>query len=135
MMLDLRRLRLLRELDERGTIAAVADALRFTPSAVSQQLAMLEREAGVPLLERAGRGVRLTDPALALVEHADALLERAALAEADLAEAPGGRATPRPVSRPGPPRPAGPASGGAPTPGRRAAGRARRGGLDDGPRR
>jgi DNA-binding transcriptional LysR family regulator len=88
-MLDLRRLRLLRELDERGTIAAVADALQFTPSAVSQQLAILEREAGVPLLERAGRGVRLTDPALMLVEHADALLERAALAEADLAAAAG----------------------------------------------
>src|SRR3954470_13295809 len=89
-MLDLRRLRLLRELSERGTIAAVADALQFTPSAVSQQLAMLEREAGVPLLERAGRGVRLTDPALVLVEHADALLERAALAEAELAAGGGG---------------------------------------------
>jgi DNA-binding transcriptional LysR family regulator len=88
-MLELRRLRLLRELHERGTIAAVADALQFTPSAVSQQLAMLEREVGVPLLERAGRGVRLTDPALVLVEHADALLERAALAEADLAAAAG----------------------------------------------
>ena len=49
-MLDLRRLRLLRELHDRGTIAAVADALQFTPSAVSQQLAMLEREAGVRLL-------------------------------------------------------------------------------------
>jgi DNA-binding transcriptional LysR family regulator len=88
-MLDLRRLRLLRELHERGTIAAVADALQFTPSAVSQQLAMLEREAGVPLLERAGRGVRLTDAALVLVDHAEALLERAALAEADLAAAAG----------------------------------------------
>jgi DNA-binding transcriptional LysR family regulator len=88
-MLDLRRLRLLRELNERGTIAAVADALQFTPSAVSQQLAALEREAGVPLLERAGRGVRLTDAALGLVDHADALLERAALAEADLAAAAG----------------------------------------------
>ena len=88
-MLELRRLRLLRELHERGTIAAVADALRFTPSAVSQQLAMLEREAGVRLLERAGRGVRLTDPALVLVGHADALLERAARAEADLAAAAG----------------------------------------------
>jgi DNA-binding transcriptional LysR family regulator len=88
-MLDLRRLRLLRELNERGTIAAVADALQFTPSAVSQQLAMLEREAGVPMLERAGRGVRLTDAALVLVEHADALLERSALAEADLAAAAG----------------------------------------------
>ena len=88
-MLELRRLRLLRELSERKTIAAVADALQFTPSAVSQQLAMLEREAGVPLLERAGRGVRLTDAALVLVEHAEALLERAALAEADLAAAAG----------------------------------------------
>jgi DNA-binding transcriptional LysR family regulator len=88
-VLDLRRVRLLRELAARGTIAAVADALQFTPSAVSQQLATLEREAGVPLLERAGRGVRLTDAALTLVEHADALLERAALAEADLAAAAG----------------------------------------------
>jgi len=88
-MLELRRLRLLRELNKRGTIAAVADALRFTPSAVSQQLALLEREAGVPLLERAGRGVRLTDAALVLVDHADALLEHAELAEADLAAAAG----------------------------------------------
>src|SRR3954468_22172861 len=88
-MLDLRRLRLLRELHARGTIAAVADALRYTPSAISQQLAMLEREAGVPLLERAGRGVRLTDPALVLVGHAEALLERAEVAEAELAAAAG----------------------------------------------
>ncbi len=88
-MLDLRRLRLLRELSERGTIAAVAEALQYTPSAVSQQLAILERETGVKLLERAGRGVRLTDPALVLVGHAGALLERAALAEAELAAASG----------------------------------------------
>jgi DNA-binding transcriptional LysR family regulator len=88
-MLDLRRLRLLRELHARGTIAAVADALQFTPSAVSQQLSLLEREAGVPLLEKAGRGVRLTDAALVLVDHAAALLERADLAEADLAAAAG----------------------------------------------
>jgi DNA-binding transcriptional LysR family regulator len=88
-VLDLRRLRLLRELHERGTIAAVADALQFTPSAVSQQLGILEREAGVPLLERAGRGVRLTDAALVLVDHAEALLERAGRAEADLAAAGG----------------------------------------------
>ena len=88
-MLDLHRLRLLHELHARGTIAAVADALRFTPSAVSQQLAVLEREAGVPLLERAGRGVRLTDAALVLVEHAGALLQRAELAQADLAAAAG----------------------------------------------
>jgi DNA-binding transcriptional LysR family regulator len=84
-MLDLRRLRLLRELHARGTIAAVADALQYTPSAVSQQLAVLEREAGRPLLERVGRGVRLTDDALVLVGHAEALLERAELARADLA--------------------------------------------------
>jgi DNA-binding transcriptional LysR family regulator len=88
-MLELRRLRLLRELHERGTVAGVADALQFTPSGVSQQLAVLEREAGVRLLERAGRGVRLTDAALVLVGHAEALLERAAIAEADLAGAAG----------------------------------------------
>lgn len=88
-MLDLRRLRLLHELHARGTIAAVADALQFTPSAVSQQLAVLERELGVPLLERAGRGVRLTDAAIVLVRHAEALLERAELAEAELAGATG----------------------------------------------
>src|SRR3954447_20520609 len=88
-MLDLRRLRLLRELHQRGTIASVADALQFTPSAVSQQLGILEREAGVQLLERAGRGVRLTDAALVLVEHSEALLERAERAEADLAAASG----------------------------------------------
>jgi DNA-binding transcriptional LysR family regulator len=88
-MLDLRRLRLLRELRQRGTIAAVADALQFTPSAVSQQLAVLERETGVTLLEKAGRGVRLTDVALLLADHAGALLDRAELAEADLAAASG----------------------------------------------
>jgi DNA-binding transcriptional LysR family regulator len=86
-VLDLRRLRLLRELHERGTIAAVADALQFTPSAVSQQLGILEREVAVQLLERAGRGVRLTDAALVLVEHAETLLDAAARAEADLAAA------------------------------------------------
>src|ERR687897_593608 len=85
-MLDLRRLRLLHELHAR---AAIADALQFTPSAVSQQLAVLEREAGLPLLEPAGRGVRLTDAALVLVRHAGALLERAERAEAELAAAAG----------------------------------------------
>src|ERR687897_949664 len=53
--MDLRRLRMLRELAERGTLAAVATALGYTPSAVSQQLAVLEKEAGVRVLERAGR--------------------------------------------------------------------------------
>src|ERR671910_271927 len=93
-VLDLRRLRMLYELHERGTIAAVADALQFTPSAISQQLAVLERDAGVPLLERAGRGVRLTDAALVLVRHAAVLLERAELAEAELAAAAGTVASP-----------------------------------------
>ncbi|HEY8548218.1 MAG TPA: LysR family transcriptional regulator, partial [Acidimicrobiales bacterium] len=88
-MLHLGRLRLLHELHERGTIAAVAEALHFTPSAVSQQLAVLEREAGVQLLEPAGRGVRLTDPAVVLAGHAAALLARAAQAEAELAAAAG----------------------------------------------
>jgi DNA-binding transcriptional LysR family regulator len=87
--LDLHRLRLLHELHARGTIAAVADALQFTPSAVSQQLAVLEREAGVELLEPAGRSVRLTDAALVLVGHAGALLDRAELAQAELAAAAG----------------------------------------------
>ena len=88
-MLDLHRLRLLHELSARGTIAAVADALQFTPSAVSQQLAVLEREAGVPLLERSGRGVRLTDAAVVLASHAEELLKRVELAEAELAAAAG----------------------------------------------
>ena len=88
-MLDVRRLRLLRELDARGTISAVADALSYTPSAVSQQLAQLEREAGVALLERAGRGVRLTDAAQTLVGHTEAILARLERAEGDLEAAAG----------------------------------------------
>lgn len=88
-MFDLRRLRLLRELDERGTLAAVARALDFTPSAVSQGLAALEREAGVPLLEPAGRGVALTDAGRVLARHAELLLAQAETAEADLAAAAG----------------------------------------------
>ncbi|MEU8495926.1 LysR substrate-binding domain-containing protein [Streptomyces lavendulae] len=91
-MLDVRRLRLLRELARRGTIAAVAQALSFSPSAVSQQLSVLEREAGLPLLERTGRTVRLTPAAQNLVRHADAVLERLERADADLAEARSGLA-------------------------------------------
>lgn len=93
-MLDVRRLRLLRELALRGTIAAVADALSFTPSAVSQQLGTLEREAGVALLERSGRGVRLTPAGENLVRHAEAVLERLEQAAAELAEARRGPAGP-----------------------------------------
>lgn len=83
--MDLRRLRVLRELAERGTLAAVAAALGYTPSAVSQQLAVLEREVGVRLLEKAGRGVRLTDAGRLLAEHAGVLLAAAEAARADLA--------------------------------------------------
>jgi DNA-binding transcriptional LysR family regulator len=88
-MLDVRRLRLLRELHVRGTVTAVAEALAYTPSAVSQQLATLEREAGVALMERHGRRLRLTDAGRGLVEHADVVIARLELAEAELAEATG----------------------------------------------
>ncbi|MEV0247608.1 LysR family transcriptional regulator [Nocardia sp. NPDC050712] len=84
-MLDVRRLRLLRELAHRKTIAAVAEALSYTPSAVSQQLTALERETGVALLERTGRRVELTPAALTLVEHAETIFAALAQAEADLA--------------------------------------------------
>jgi DNA-binding transcriptional LysR family regulator len=88
-MLDLRRLRILRELEARGTVHAAARALDYTPSAVSQQLAALEREAGTALLERAGRGVRLTDAGRLLARHARTLLDGVEAAEAELAA--GGR--------------------------------------------
>ncbi|MEV0666980.1 LysR family transcriptional regulator [Actinomadura luteofluorescens] len=80
-MLDLGRLRVLRELKLRGTLAAVADALGYTPSAVSQQLAQLQRDIGVPVVERAGRRLRLTEAGEVLVEHAEVLLARAKRAE------------------------------------------------------
>jgi DNA-binding transcriptional LysR family regulator len=88
-MLDVRKLRLLRELHARGTVAAVAEALAYTPSAVSQQLAQLQREAGVALTERVGRRLRLTEAGLRLVGHADALLAQLEEAEADLQAAAG----------------------------------------------
>ena len=93
-MLDVRRLRLLRELAHRGTIAAVAEALAFTPSAVSQQLSALEREAGLPLLERTGRRVVLTPAGRTLVRHAEAVLEQLERAAAELAHARHGLAGP-----------------------------------------
>lgn len=85
-MLDVRRLRVLREVALRGSIAAAAESLRFTPSAVSQQLAKLEVEAGIPLLERGPRSVRLTPAGWRLVEHAEVILEQLAQAEADMRE-------------------------------------------------
>jgi DNA-binding transcriptional LysR family regulator len=84
-MLDVKRLRLLTELSRRGTIAAVARTVGYTPSAVSQSLAQLEREVGVALLERDGRGVRLTPAATQLVERADRVLAELDAAEQELA--------------------------------------------------
>ncbi|WP_458247916.1 LysR family transcriptional regulator [Streptomyces sp. MAI_2237] len=84
-MFDLHRLRLLRELKHRGTLAAVAAALSYAPSSVSQQLSQLEAEVGVPLLEPVGRRVRLTAQAEILVAHTEAVLERLERAEADIA--------------------------------------------------
>ncbi len=84
-MLDVRRLRLLVELSRRGTIAAVAQALSFSPSAVSQQLSVLEKEAGATLLEPLGRRVRLTAEGELLVEHAASVLAQLESAQAALA--------------------------------------------------
>lgn len=72
---SLHRLRLLRELSRRQTVTAVASALNYTVSAVSQQLALLEREAGTALFERRGRGIALTEAGLVLAGHAERILE------------------------------------------------------------
>ena len=74
-MLELRRLRLLHELAQRGTLSAVAEALSYSPSTISQQLAQLERDAGVALLVPDGRRVRLTEHGAALAAHAARALE------------------------------------------------------------
>ena len=84
-MLDLKRLRLLSELSRRGTIAEVASVVGYTPSAISQSLAQLERETGVALLERDGRRVRLTPAAHGLVAATDRVLAELDAAEAELA--------------------------------------------------
>ena len=93
-MLDVRRLRLLHELARRGTITEVAAALACTPSAVSQQLAVLEREAGVPLLERAGRRVALTPAGAVLARHTESVLATLEEAAAAVAAAGGGMTGP-----------------------------------------
>jgi molybdate transport repressor ModE-like protein len=85
--LDVRRMRVLREVAERGTIAAAARALAFTPSAVSQQLAALEREAGVALLDRHGGRVRLTEAGRRLVARTESILVELEAATAELAAA------------------------------------------------
>jgi len=84
-MLDVRRLRVLHAVSEYGTVTAAAAALGYTAPAVSQQIAALERETGVRLTERAGRGIELTPAADILVAHAAALLTRLDAAEADIA--------------------------------------------------
>ncbi len=82
--MDVHRLRILRELADRGTVAATARAMDMTPSAVSQQLKVLAREAGVDLLEPDGRRVRLTDAGLALVVRAESVLGELDRARAEM---------------------------------------------------
>jgi DNA-binding transcriptional LysR family regulator len=84
-MLEPRRLAVLREFAAQGTIARAAEALDFTPSAVSQQLAALQREAGVPLLRKVGRRLELTEAGRALVARAAELLDHVERVEAELA--------------------------------------------------
>ncbi|NLC35124.1 MAG: LysR family transcriptional regulator [Alcaligenaceae bacterium] len=83
--MDIARLRALRELSTRTTMAAVAEALFLTPSAVSQQISLLEEETGVQLIERQGRGVRLTPAGERLVTHADHLFTVIDQAKSDMA--------------------------------------------------
>src|ERR1700760_5036317 len=93
-MLDLHRLRLLREFAVRGSIAATATALGYTASAVSQQLAALEREAGAALLDRTARRAELTDTGRRLADYAERILALVEEAEADVsaqAQDPSGR--------------------------------------------
>jgi DNA-binding transcriptional LysR family regulator len=84
-MLNLQRLLVLQELERRGTLAAVARALNYSPSAVSQRLAQLEREVGAPLTEPIGRGVRLTDAGRVLVHHTRVAVAALEQAESELA--------------------------------------------------
>ena len=77
-------MRVLREVAARGSFSAAAEALSFTQSAVSQQVAALEREAGAVLVERSARGVRLTEAGEAVVRHADSILAKLNEAEAEL---------------------------------------------------
>src|ERR687887_2166448 len=83
-MLDVRRMRVLREVARHGSFSAAAEALSFTQSAVSQQIAALEREAGTTLVQRSARGVRLTEAGEAVVRHAEAIMARLAEAKAEL---------------------------------------------------
>lgn len=86
LQMDLGRLKALRELSIRKTMAAVADALLISPSAVSQQISLLEQEAGIKLIERRGRGVELTLAGHNLVRRADTIFAEIESARADIAE-------------------------------------------------
>src|SRR5437763_16183837 len=83
-MLDVRRLRVLREVSRRGSFSSAAEALGYTQPAVSRQVALLERETGTTLVERRSGGIRLTDAGELLVAHADAILARLQDAEDEL---------------------------------------------------
>ena len=84
-MLDPQKLLVLREFHHRGTVAAAAEALSFTPSAVSQQISALQREAGVELVRKVGRRLELTDAGRTLVQRADEVLAHLERVEAELA--------------------------------------------------
>jgi molybdate transport repressor ModE-like protein len=90
-MLEVKRLRILKEVAEQGSFSAAADAMHMTQSAVSQQVAALERETGTVLLDRNRGNVRLTDPGEALISHADAVIARLDEAERELADIAGMR--------------------------------------------
>lgn len=85
-MLDVTRLRTLVELSRRGTLSAVADALSYSKASVSQQLSALERDVGVPLLRRVGRGVQLTPQGMVLVTEAVGILDQLEHARVAVAE-------------------------------------------------
>lgn len=85
-MLDVRRLRVLCEVARAGSLAGAADALNYSPSAVSQQIATLEREVGMALVERRSRGIIVTEAGRTLVEHAEAVFAQLEAAEEALAE-------------------------------------------------
>ncbi|MDG4889900.1 MULTISPECIES: LysR substrate-binding domain-containing protein [unclassified Mesorhizobium] len=83
--MDIQRLKTLRELAVRGTMAAVSEILRISPSAVSQQISLLEEEVGAALVERRGRGVSITPAGNVLVQHAERILAVMEEAKTDLA--------------------------------------------------
>jgi DNA-binding transcriptional LysR family regulator len=83
-MLDVRRMRVLREVAIQGSMSGAADSLGYTASAISQQVAALERETGIALVERGPRSVILTDAGRALVEHTEAVLAQLDHAEEEM---------------------------------------------------